>query len=204
MEELSINLTKEERRAQRQKLREAEDQKLRLKELVKKTIYVLVAILVVFGIVQWIINQFPKGQDYSVAFPVLGRDHISDGAPRPDYNSNPPTSGSHYASPANVRFYFEELPDEQLVHNLEHGHVWISYKSNLPTEIIKVLKGFAGRNTIVTPRPANDFDIALASWGRLDKFNIDGDSIDKQRIKNFILRYQNQGPEKVNLPQHIR
>ncbi|MBI3046659.1 MAG: DUF3105 domain-containing protein [Candidatus Harrisonbacteria bacterium] len=204
MGELSVDLTKEERREQKRKLREAEDQRLRLKKLVKKTVYILVAILVVFGIVRWITNQFPKGQDYSVTFPVLGRDHIYDGSARPDYNSNPPTSGPHYATPATVRFYSQELSDEQLVHNLEHGHIWVSYKPDLASEIIKVLRGFAGRNTIVTPRSANDFDIALAAWGRLDKFNLVGNVADKQRIRDFVLRYQNSGPEKVNLPQHIR
>lgn len=146
----------------------------------------------------------PKGQDYSQVVPVLGRNHIADGTTA-SYNSNPPTSGDHYAVPAPTGFYDKELPDEQMVHNLEHGHVWISYKPNLSPEVIKVLEGFAGGNTIVAPRSANDFDIALAGWGRLDKFNIENGQVDKQRVKDFISRYQNKGPENVNIPQgHLR
>lgn len=99
----------------------------------------------------------------------------------------------------------KELPDEQVVHNLEHGHVWISYKPDLSSEAVKVLRGFAGGTTIVTPRSANDFDVALAAWGRLDKFNLENGQIDEQRIKDFISRYQNKGPENVNIPQgHLK
>lgn len=204
MEGLSNILTKEERREQKTKLREAGERRWRLKKLAKKIIYILIAALLVFGVVQWIINQFPKGQDYSVAFPVLGREHIPESAARPDYNSNPPTSGPHYANPAVVKFYSQELPDEQVVHNLEHGHVWISYKPDLSPEAIKVLKGLAGGNVIVTPRSANDFDIALAAWGRLDKFNVEGGRIDEQRVKDFVVRYQNRGPENPNAAQRFR
>ena len=52
----------------------------------------------------------------------------------------------------------------------------------------------------------NDTDIALAAWGRLDKFNLENNNFNKdnlnqikQRIKDFILRYENKGPEKENL-----
>lgn len=204
MDDVLPNLSKEERREQKRKLREAEGRRERFKKLLKKVVYSLIAVFLIVLAVRWIVNQFPKGPDYSVALPSLEREHIPDGASRPDYNSNPPTSGPHYANPANVRFYSQELPDEQLVHNLEHGHVWISYKPDLSPEVIKVLRGFAGGNTIITPRSANDFDVALAAWGRLDKFNLVDNIVDKQRIRDFILRYQNRGPENINRPIHSR
>src|SRR5512135_3336631 len=34
-------------------------------------------------------------------FPEQSREHISDHASHPDYNSNPPTSGWHWANPQN-------------------------------------------------------------------------------------------------------
>lgn len=173
------------------------------KKTLKKAIYWIAGLAIVFG-GGWLLIRAnsPKGPDYSSAIPVLGRNHIADGT-YASYNSNPPTSGPHYPNPAPIRFYDSALPDEQVVHNLEHGNVWISYKPDLSPEIIKVLKGFAGGNTIVTPRPANDFDIALAAWGRLDKFNAEKSHIDKQRVKDFIIRYQNQGPEKVSAQSHF-
>lgn len=204
MKELSIDLTPEEKKENKRKLRQAEEHKLRLKKLAKKAVYWLATAFIVFGIVWWIINQFPKGPNYSVAFPLLGREHIAEGVVYQNYNSNPPTSGPHYANPAIPKFYNEPLPDEQIVHNLEHGHIWVTYRPTVSQEIIAILKKFAGNNIIVTPRSANDFDIALIAWGRLDKFNIKNGQIDTQRIKNFILRYQNRGPENESLTQPLR
>lgn len=190
------NLTKTERRAQKIAAREQEAKFSSLKKVFKKAFFWLLGLSIVIGGTWLIISSFvTKGADYSVAIAVLGREHIQEGTPFAGYNSNPPTSGPHYPNPAPIRFYDRALPDEQVVHNLEHGNVWISYKPNLSKEIIKILKGFSGGNTIVTPRSANDFDIALAAWGRLDKFNAENGRIDKQRIKDFIIRYQNKGPE---------
>lgn len=152
-------------------------------------------------LVWWIYNQFSKGPDYSQSFAIQGRDHIAIGSSHPAYNSNPPTSGWHYAREAMLDFYTEELVDEQLVHNLEHGHIWIAYRPALEDGLLRQLKKFAGGNVIATARSKNDTDIALAAWGRLDKFNVASSGLDTQRIRDFILRYGNRGPENLNLPR---
>lgn len=190
-----------ERREQKKAAREFEIAQVRRKRVFKKIGYWVLGIAIVSGGGWILINATgPKGQDYSQAYPTLGRNHIADGSTT-TYNSNPPTSGGHYAVAAPVRFYDRELPDEQLVHNLEHGHIWITYKPSLSGEIIKGLKDFSGGNVVITPRSKNDTDIALVAWGRLDKFNIEGENVDEQRIKDFISRYQNRGPENVNIPR---
>lgn len=196
--------TRYEQQKQKKAAREAESTQARRKRTFKKVSYWTLGALVVLG-GGWLLvgATGPKGQNYSQGISVLGRNHIANGTTA-SYNSNPPTSGDHYATPAPVRFYDRELPDEQLVHNLEHGHIWIAYKPSLSEELINILKDFSGGNVIVTPRLANDFDIALASWGRLDKFNVENEQIDEPRIKDFISRYQNRGPERVSVPQGHR
>lgn len=193
-----------ERQKQKKAAQKAEVVKARRKKIFKKVSYWIVGLAVVIG-GGWLLIRAtgPKGPDYSQSIPILGRNHIADGSTT-SYNSNPPASGDHYASPAPARFYDRQLPDEQVVHNLEHGHIWISYKPDLSPEVVKVLKGFAGGNVIMTPRSKNDLDIALAAWGRLDKFNSESSGPDQQRIKDFISRYQNKGPENVNRPSHLR
>src|SRR3989344_5078 len=52
---------------------------------------------------------------------------VAVGASHEAYNSNPPTSGPHYEQPSRWGVSQAELPDEQLIHNLEHGGIWISY-----------------------------------------------------------------------------
>lgn len=194
-----------EQQQQKKAAREAEMLKTRRIKTLKKIGYWIVGLVVVIG-AGWLLVRVtgPKGADYSQGISVLGRDHIADGTTYTSYNSNPPTSGSHYVNPAPARFYDKELPDEQLVHNLEHGNIWIAYKPDLPKNLIAVLKDFSGGNIIVTPRSKNDTDVALVAWGRLDKFNIGSGDVDKQRIKDFISRYQNRGPESVNIQGHLR
>lgn len=195
------NALKNAEREEKKKLRDIEEKKKKIKRAGKKILFWAVVAISAILLTKFIINQFPKGPDLSQAIPIIGRDHIVEGAPHPDYNSNPPTSGWHYSEAAPAGFYERELTDEQLVHNLEHGHVWISYRSALPAEAIKILKKTAGGNVIATLRDKNDTDIALTSWGRLDKFNLENNSLDEQRVRNFILRYRNRGPEKVNAPR---
>lgn len=125
--------------------------------------------------------------------PILGRNHYPEGTRITSYNSNPPTSGNHWPTPANWGIYTEPLPDEALVHNLEHGGIWISYK-NIDDDTLSQLQAIAGKYNqavILTPRPQNDTAIALASWGRLEKL----DALDADRIETFIKVSINNSPE---------
>src|SRR3989344_4007834 len=93
---------------------------------------------VIYGLVLWSKKAAENRPGEAIA--ELGRDHIPVGSPRPDYNSNPPTSGNHYGTPANWGVYNEPLPDEHLVHNLEHGGIWISYRDPSDQDLIGKLK----------------------------------------------------------------
>lgn len=127
------------------------------------------------------------------SFENLGRDHIQPQQPHNPYNSNPPTSGPHLAQPADWGVYQSELPDEQLVHNLEHGGIWISYKDIDPDTKAK-LEAIGKANpgsVIITPRADNDSPIAIASWTRLEKLQ----SYDEAKILEFIKANKNKSPE---------
>lgn len=165
-----------------------------------KTKFIWIPILLLFiGLIAWWLYSItPKGVDYSKDYSIQGRDHIADGAEHPSYNSNPPTSGWHYAEPANEGFYDTALPDERIIHNLEHGDIWIAYHPRISDATKQELKSaFSRAKIILTPREKNDFDISLVGWGRLDSFNLENGTLDKERIENFIKRYINTGPEKI-------
>jgi hypothetical protein len=132
--------------------------------------------------------------DGSTEYPIQSRDHIEIGSTHPTYNSNPPTSGWHYANPANIAFYSSQLPDEQLVHNLEHGQIWISYRDADDQEAIDALRAVQATQpgaVIVTHRPENPSRIAVASWGRLLLL----DEPDTEQMYAYITRYKNHAPE---------
>jgi hypothetical protein len=127
------------------------------------------------------------------------RYHIDFGESHPKYNSVPATSGWHYAQPnAPVAWgvYDEFLPDEVLLHNLEHGGIGLHY--NCPNgcpELASQLAEFASKypKIVVSPYPGIETRIALTAWTYLDKF----DEFDAERITDFIEAHINspESPE---------
>lgn len=164
----------------------------------KKYIIISIAILAILFFVfnkkdtkqEALVNEIPEE-----IYEIQGTEHIAIGAPHEEYNSNPPTSGPHYAEAANWGFYENELPDEQLVHNLEHGGIWISYKDiDLETlDSLKKLAKFYPGSLIITPRSKNEQPIILASWGKLKRLN----EYNRSTIIEFIKNNKNKSPEPI-------
>ena len=171
----------------------------------KKILIWLAVVLVIGGGIYWFVKdsqeKISERKIYAVEISDQGRNHIDVGVAHPTYNSNPPTSGWHYEEWESKGVYKEQQPDEGLVHNLEHGYIWISYRPNASSEIVKQLENFYGfgKKIIVEPRKENDALIAIAAWNWLDKFDqVSGDSLNDaelKRIEDFIDAYINQGPE---------
>lgn len=135
----------------------------------------------------------------------VGREHIAlnDPLPKP-YNSNPPSSGAHYATPANWGVYDYEVNDRLFIHNLEHGGIWIAYKPSVSSDVIaelkKMVNDFGGLKIVMAPRGANDADVAMVAWDHVYKFNVsDGHLSDQQKIDigNFYKALLNHAPEDV-------
>ena len=171
----------------------------------KKILIWFLVILIAGGGIYWLVKRsqekIAERKVYAVQITDQGSNHIDVGASHPAYNSNPPTSGWHYEKWADKGVYKNQLPDDQLIHNLEHGYIWISYNPDANPEIIKQLEDFygLGNKIIVEPRKENDKLIALAAWNWLDTFDlVSGDSLsddELKRIGDFIDQYINQGPE---------
>lgn len=164
----------------------------------KKIVLWLIVIGAIVGAGFWFVDYSKKRdvQKPGEAIADLGRNHILVGSEHEPYNSNPPTSGSHYEEWAKWGVFEEKLLDEQLIHNLEHGGIWISYQNKDDKALFEQLKDIADDYTvkvILTYRPENDAPIALAAWARLLKLQ----SFDEKQIKGFIRAYINRGPEQV-------
>ena len=167
------------------------------RKLIKWIIILAVLVLLgwpIYGYFKKASMQKPVFDEY---FQAQSRDHIDVGASHPAYNSNPPTGGWHYGQSAQSGIYDKEFPDEQLIHNLEHSHIWIAYKPDLPADQIEKLADIAkdyGSKIIMAPRLANDAPIAFVAWEHLLKMN----SIDEMAAREFIEAYRGiAGPEKI-------
>jgi hypothetical protein len=181
-----IRLHHEEKRAYQKSL----EKQRKIKRIITWSISIALIFLGMYGIV--ILSRQGQKARPGEIFAIQGQQHIDIGASHIAYNSNPPTSGPHYVQPANWGVYQTELPDEQLIHNLEHGGIWISYTgiaSTTQIDLEKLAKSYT--KIIVEPRTKDDAPIILASWGRLEKFQ----TYDEQAIVAFIKANTNKSPE---------
>jgi hypothetical protein len=123
--------------------------------------------------------------------------HVTRGETHELYNSNPPTSGPHYGdSVAGPGIKNEQLPDELVLHSMEHGAVVLWYRHDLPESDVDKLKSVfssASGKKIMLPRENLDTPIALASWNYLLNLEV----IDEAKIKEFIETNNDRAPEKA-------
>jgi len=189
------------KKQEREHVRKERRKKLQLKKtskfFIRFALWAFIITAVGYGVFILAKTAGPSEEDFSLSYDIQVREHIAVGASHPPYNSNPPSSGWHYGSTAQGGFYDEPLPDEQVIHNLEHGDIWIAYHPDIEDKFKETLKSFAGRYVVVSPRSENEGDISLVAWGRVDTFDIKNDILDEGRIKDFIKRYDNRGPERV-------
>lgn len=187
------------KKEEKDKVAKEENKKKVIQKMTRWLLVVVALILLGWPVYNYFKNSSgqsnkPAPGDY---FQYQSRDHINMGAEHPAYNSNPPTGGWHYDVPAQTGIYDREFKDEQLVHNLEHGHIWIAYKPDLPSEQIEMLADIAkdyGSRIIMAPRSANDAPITLTAWQYLLKI----DSVDETLVREFIEAYRGTaGPEKI-------
>jgi hypothetical protein len=107
------------------------------------------------------------------------------------YDSSPPVGGNH--SPiwgdCSGTVYPAAIANENAVHMLEHGAIWITYKPGLAQSDITTLAALVtGQDRMaMSPYPGLDSPISLQAWG----YQLKVDSATDPRIKLFItdLRY---------------
>jgi len=132
--------------------------------------------------------------------PIMAtRDHVPAGQ-TVRYSTIPPTSGNHWAVPANCGFYPEGLPDEQTTHNLEHSNIVVSYNLASQEEVAQLRKALDSIELNPIWGVTRFYDklepgtVAVATWGVLDIIK----GIDRDRIKKFFETYSGRlGPEQV-------
>ena len=158
----------------------------------------LVLILVAGGV--WLATRSAGPAAPGQRFPIQGQQHITPGQAHPAYNSDPPTSGWHYDTPLASGFHEQPVADEQMVHNLEHGHVVIAYDcrkladcAGTQTQIRQLVERYRNWKVTAVPRQNADTAIALIAWGWLDRL----DAFDEARTTAFVNAWRDRGPERT-------
>jgi hypothetical protein len=174
----------------------------RRKNLIRNLVWggIGVAVLAVIGLIIWQGVKPAAGESVPV---MVSTPHISNDSDPGKYNSDPPTSGPHYAEEARAGFYDKnnyKFPAGYLVHNLEHGYVILWYNcdlldeagcANLKTQIQSVMDELGGEKLIAYPWPSLDVPLVMTSWGRLQRF----EAFDLEQAKAFYRANLNRAPE---------
>lgn len=149
------------------------------------------------------------GCTFQVAPALEGVHSVSDpGGTSPKWNTDPPTSGPHYAIAAIFGLYEDEIEMARLVHNLEHGGIYILYGKDVPEATVEQLRGFYEDHktgTIMAPLDRLGDKFAVGAWV------VDGDTnngflakcatFDENAMGTFFRSLQFRGPERFDPSQ---
>ncbi len=151
-----------------------------------------VGILVAVGLIAFIIldqpeqvdlpndAEIPDGVEF---FNVEDRSHVAGPVA---YPQDPPVGGPHAERWLNCGFYDEAIPNENAVHSMEHGIVWITYQPDL--DDLGSLRALGNEpEVIVSPYPGLGSPVVASTWGAQMSF----DSADDPQILDFVVALRN-------------
>jgi Protein of unknown function (DUF3105) len=148
------------------------------------------------GVVAYDTTGWPTSSHNGPTSQALGHTHVT-GLVR--YSVTPPVGGDHNATWLNCGVYDKPVPNENAVHNLEHGAVWITYQPSLPQSEVSQLRAFVGGQTVLspagasssrymdlTPFPGLPAPIVASSWG----FQLRLSSPTDPRLQQFVNKFR--------------
>jgi hypothetical protein len=109
-----------------------------------------------------------------------------------DYERSPPVGGEHNPVWQNAGFYEQPVRDENAVHTLEHGAVWIAYSPDLPADQQDRIRQIVESQSCVLASPYSGLDspVVASAWGR----QLGLESADRPELERFVRAYR-LGPQ---------
>jgi hypothetical protein len=109
-----------------------------------------------------------------------------------DYEQTPPVGGEHNPVWQNEGFYEAPVRDENAVHTLEHGAVWITYSPDLPQAQKDEIRSLVEGQTCMLASPHSDLPtpVVASAWGK----QLTLESADSPDLERFVRAYR-QGPQ---------
>ncbi|WP_200304103.1 DUF3105 domain-containing protein [Streptomyces adelaidensis] len=180
------------RRARVEEIRKAEqarERRMRLITLGATT--VILAGLVGGG---WFLIDSAQEKDEAKAAPISGvkswsklsQNHVSETV---DYKMSPPVGGDHNQAWVNCdkQVYTKAVPNENAVHGLEHGAVWITYNDKAAKADVESLTELVTNTTYTFMSPYEDQSspIVLNAW----EHQLKVDKASDPRVQKFLDKY---------------
>ncbi len=105
-----------------------------------------------------------------------------------DYEMTPPAGGPHNPTWLNCGVYDESQQNENAVHSLEHGAVWVTYDPDQVSGAdLDELRGkMPSSYIILSPFPGLEAPVVASAWG----VQVALDGVDDPRLRDFIVKYR--------------
>ncbi|MGW9028096.1 DUF3105 domain-containing protein [Streptomyces sp. NPDC055722] len=192
-----------DRKARIEAMRRAE----KARERRNRIITITLSTLIVAGLVGWgayainNANEKEAQKAAAAAKPMSGekvwdakkftRNHVQG---KVNYPMNPPVGGDHNPvwMTCDGSVYTKAIPNENAVHSLEHGAVWVTYNAKASAADIKTLADRVSKTpyTLMSPDKSQSGTITLSAWAHQVSVNTASDP----RVEQFLTKYV-QGPQ---------
>ena len=122
-------------------------------------------------------------------FQVPSRDHTESDV---NYEQDPPVGGDHNPVWQNAGFYEAPVREENAVHTMEHGAVWITYSPDLPQGQVNTIRDITQSQDCIVASPVEGLGspVVASSWGRQLRL----DSAGSPDLERFVRAFR-LGPE---------
>jgi hypothetical protein len=124
----------------------------------------------------------PTGLGEVTTYDDLSRAHVPGNV---NYPQSPPVGGAHDPIWLDCGVYDRPVREENAVHSLEHGAVWITYRPGLSADEIDSLADKLPEKGILSPFEDQDAPVVVTVWGA--QLALDGP--DDSRLELFIREY---------------
>lgn len=166
-----------------------------------KFLFIILSVVAIgtIGLVMFNNAKIPDKPRLGTAQLDQGREHIKPGE-KITYKSAIPTSGPH-GQEAPWGYSATQFANENVIHNMEHGGIVVSYRPDLDAATINKIKAlylspysiksFQPNKVVIMPRAGQQKPIVLASWNRLLELG----SFNQQTLIDYYLTNVGKSPE---------
>jgi hypothetical protein len=104
-----------------------------------------------------------------------------------EYGMTPPAGGDHFAAWLNCGVYSEPQQNENAVHSLEHGAVWVTYDPELVDQagVDALVDALPNTYVVVSPYPDLPAPVVASAWGA----QVQLDGVDDTRLGDFVDKF---------------
>lgn len=180
----------EQKRVERKQAPAKQQRDQRLMRIGGVILAALILVGIGYGLFSWITsrdeNREPEGV---VAYNYAGGNHTADPV---DYAESPPVGGEHYDRWQTCGFYDGQIANENAVHSLEHGAVWITYRPDISESDKEKLEDWANDRgyLLVSEYDGQESPFIFTAWNN----QLPLDSLSDKKATQF-MNYFIQGAQ---------